>query len=201
MLTSGFPNVAPSGFFRLDSLPLTPVSSLCAEHGARESLGPGVEAVRCGQPRLRGRYAGREDRGTPTRRLAFPGCAAGSRWLPRYGIAMSDQRATVHAHAARQLGAVREQPFGPDADVYKVGGKMFAIVSCGDAPGRLTVKVDPAIGEALRAEHAAITPGYHTNKRHWVTVELDGSVPDALVCELVEDSHGLVRPRRASASD
>jgi len=83
--------------------------------------------------------------------------------------------------------------------VFKVVGKVFALVSTEDGDGRLTVKCDPAVAEALRAEHPAITPGYHMNKRHWVTVELDGSVPLALLTELVEDSHLLVRPRTLEA--
>ena len=52
--------------------------------------------------------------------------------------------------------------------------------------------MDPPIGVALVAEHEAITPGYHTDKRHWITVVLDGTVPDTLLRELLEDSYDLV---------
>lgn len=117
----------------------------------------------------------------------------------RRGTSPRDRAGTI---AAALPGAVLTHPFGDDVDVYKVGieggpgrhagGKMFALVSRGDEPGRLTLKVEPHRGRALVAEHPAITPGYHTDKRHWVTVTLDGSVPEALVRELVEDSYDLV---------
>jgi len=63
-------------------------------------------------------------------------------------------------------------------------------------PARATLKVDPDRGEQLVRDHAAITPGYHTDKRHWITIALDGSLGgslgDELLGELVEDSYDLV---------
>ena len=47
---------------------------------------------------------------------------------------------------------------------------------------------DPDIGEALRAEYESIVPGYHLNKRHWITVTLGGDVPDRRIRQLIEDS-------------
>jgi predicted DNA-binding protein (MmcQ/YjbR family) len=83
-------------------------------------------------------------------------------------------------------------------------GKMFAILV--DGPPRLSLKCDPAVAEALRAAYPAVTPGYHLNKRHWNTVSLDGSVPDAMVREWIEDSYdlvvaGLTRAERASLGE
>jgi predicted DNA-binding protein (MmcQ/YjbR family) len=102
-------------------------------------------------------------------------------------------------------GASLTFPFGDDVHVYKVGvqaasgtggrhsgGKMFCLISLYGDPGAMTLKVDPDRGVELVGEHPAISPGYHTNKRHWITVELDGSVDDHLVRELVEDSYDLV---------
>ena len=87
-------------------------------------------------------------------------------------------------------GAAETTPFGPDVLVYKVAGKMFAVV---DGNGRsATLKCDPLWAVALRGEHAGIKPGYHTNKRHWNTVVLDGSVPSALIREMLEHSYTLV---------
>ena len=112
---------------------------------------------------------------------------------------MSEQRPAILDACAAQLAASRSQPFGPEVDVFKVVGKVFALVSTRAGDGQLTVKCDPAVSEALRAEHPAITPGYHMNKRHWITVALDGSVPLAVLRELIEDSHLLVRPRNLEA--
>ncbi len=95
-------------------------------------------------------------------------------------------------HCLRQAGAEETTPFGPDVLVYKVGGKMFAATAPDDLPPRLNLKCDPDRALALRDQHAGITPGWHMNKKHWNTVVLDGSVPAALVRELIEHSHALV---------
>jgi predicted DNA-binding protein (MmcQ/YjbR family) len=105
-------------------------------------------------------------------------------------------RAGAAAACARQEGAELSYPFGEQAAVYKVAGKIFAIIGVERSPLQLTLKCDPEHGEALRSEHPAIAPGYHMNKRHWITVTLDGSLPVTLIEELVEDSFDLVAPRR-----
>jgi predicted DNA-binding protein (MmcQ/YjbR family) len=89
-------------------------------------------------------------------------------------------------------GAVEDFPFGPDHSVFKVGGKMFAISALDRAPLEVSVKCEPELALQLRVTYAAIRPGYHLNKRHWNTVTLDGSLPDQLVRDLVEDSYDLV---------
>jgi predicted DNA-binding protein (MmcQ/YjbR family) len=93
--------------------------------------------------------------------------------------------------------AVEERPFGdPEVTVFKTGGKIFAITRLEGAPLRVSLKCDPDLAEQLRLTYPAIQPGYHLNKRHWNTVVLDGSLPDPMVRDLIEDSYALVRPRR-----
>lgn len=89
-------------------------------------------------------------------------------------------------------GAEETTPFGPDALVYKVAGKMFAITVPEDFPSRMNLKCDPERAVELRDEYKGIKPGWHMNKRHWNTVMLDGTVPPKLVRELVEHSYQLV---------
>lgn len=89
-------------------------------------------------------------------------------------------------------GAVEETPFGPDALVYKVAGKMFALVGDEDGVGRVNLKGDPEKNVALREDHEAIIPGYHMNKRHWNTLVFDGSLPRDLVADLLRESYDLV---------
>jgi predicted DNA-binding protein (MmcQ/YjbR family) len=83
-------------------------------------------------------------------------------------------------------------PFGPTAAVFKVGGKVFAIVGVEGNPGSVSLKCDPGYAVALREEYQAVTPGYHLDKRHWNTVELDGSVPDDVLTDWIQDSYDLV---------
>jgi predicted DNA-binding protein (MmcQ/YjbR family) len=89
-------------------------------------------------------------------------------------------------------GATEEFPFGPETSVFKVAGKMFAISALDRRPLEVSLKCEPELSELLRAGNAAIRPGYHLNKRHWITVTLDGSIPDAMVRDLIEDSYDLV---------
>jgi predicted DNA-binding protein (MmcQ/YjbR family) len=109
---------------------------------------------------------------------------------------VSARRDAALAACAKQDGAELSYPFGEQTAVYKVGGKIFAISGLEHSPGQITLKCEPEHGEALRAEHSAIAPGYHMNKRHWITVTLDGSLPATLIAELIEDSFDLVAPRR-----
>lgn len=86
-------------------------------------------------------------------------------------------------------------PFGEDAAVFKVSGKMFALVDLTGKHGRVTVKVDPGYAAALVVRHQQVTPGYYMNKRHWITVDLGDAtapLPTGLVNELLEDSYQLV---------
>jgi predicted DNA-binding protein (MmcQ/YjbR family) len=89
-------------------------------------------------------------------------------------------------------GAVEDYPFGDDVAVFKVGGKMFSLVLLTGDPGSVNLKCDPAWALELRARHEAVRPGYHANKRHWNTVELDGSVDDVDLREMIEHSYELV---------
>jgi len=89
-------------------------------------------------------------------------------------------------------GTTEEQPFGPDVLVYKVQGKMFALLAWQDDPLRITLKCDPDDALALRQQYAAVQPGYHMNKRHWNTITLDGSVPQPALEEMIDDSWALV---------
>jgi predicted DNA-binding protein (MmcQ/YjbR family) len=97
------------------------------------------------------------------------------------------------AWCAEQPGAVLEFPFGPVPAVYKVGGKMFALISLNEVPGRMSVKVDPDDGVALRAQYSCVIEGYHLNKRHWVTVNFVDEIAPKVVRELIADSYAIVR--------
>jgi len=97
-------------------------------------------------------------------------------------------REAVLARCRSLPGATEGYPFGEGALVFKVGGKMFAILGATS----VSLKCDPGYAVALREEYPAVTAGYHLDKRHWNTIELDGSVPSELLGEWIEESHGLV---------
>ena len=99
-------------------------------------------------------------------------------------------------HCLAKPGATESTPFGPEALVYKVNGKIFAIAVPDDVPPRMNLKCDPDRALVLRDDHPAILPGYHMNKKHWNTLVLDGSLPTPLVRELIDHSYTLVSASR-----
>ena len=91
--------------------------------------------------------------------------------------------------------SVEDYPFGEDVAVFKIGGKMFALVTLTGEHGSVNLKCDPDWALELRATHAAVRPGYHQNKRHWNTVDLDGTVNDGDLREMIDHSYELVISR------
>jgi predicted DNA-binding protein (MmcQ/YjbR family) len=111
--------------------------------------------------------------------------------------------ADLHGLLAAKPSAEASSPFGPGVTVHKIAGKMFAIVSDDATDVHFTLKCDPVLAEVLRGEYAAITPGYHTDKRHWITIRQDPALPDAEIRRLIDHAYDLVRgklPRAARAA-
>lgn len=100
-------------------------------------------------------------------------------------------RLMLRDYCLAKAGTTAEFPFGPDAEVFKVIGKMFALVPV-DAPLSISLKCDPALAEILRQTYPAVIPGYHLSKKHWNTVFVDGSVPEDEVLEMIDQSYNLV---------
>jgi predicted DNA-binding protein (MmcQ/YjbR family) len=95
-------------------------------------------------------------------------------------------------HCLSFPGAQETFPFGANTSVFKVGGKMFALSQLSAAELRISLKCEPALAEQLREAHAEVIPGYHLNKRHWNTVIIDGSLPEQMIKDMIEDSYDLV---------
>ena len=89
---------------------------------------------------------------------------------------------TLRTILLQKSATTEEIPFGPEALVFKVKGKMFALVPWADPAPSISLKCDPGEALFLRDIFPAVKPGYHLNKRHWNTVILDGSVPEQNSC-------------------
>ena len=98
----------------------------------------------------------------------------------------------LQSYLLNKKGSFEEFPFGPEVMVYKVMGKMFALVFWGESLLRINLKCDPDLAMHFRAMYKAITPGYHMNKRHWNTITLDGSISDKEIFSMIDDSYDLV---------
>lgn len=93
-------------------------------------------------------------------------------------------------------------PFDHVTLVFKVAGKMFALCDV-DLFTSINLKCDPEMAVELRERYPAVKPGYHMSKVHWNTVEMDGSIPDALLKEWIKNSYDLVvasMPRKHRAA-
>jgi predicted DNA-binding protein (MmcQ/YjbR family) len=106
----------------------------------------------------------------------------------------------LNARLDAKPSAVATRPFGPDHIVYKIGGKMFAILADDPQDVHLTLKCDPVLAEVVRGRYAAITPGYHTDKRHWITIRQDDALPDAEIGRLLDHAYDIVRAKLTRAA-
>ena len=91
-----------------------------------------------------------------------------------------------------QPETVMEYPFGEGVRVYKVAGKMFALLPENENPPSISLKCDPLDAEVQRQKYSAVTGGYHLNKKHWNTIVMNGEVPNAELRSWIEDSFDLV---------
>jgi len=98
----------------------------------------------------------------------------------------------LHTYLLSKPEAVEDYPFGPDAAVYKVQGKMFALVFRDDGVEQVNLKCDPVQAIELRDVFSAVRPGYHMNKKHWNTVTIDGSLPAGELQRMIDHSYALV---------
>src|SRR5437660_136909 len=86
----------------------------------------------------------------------------------------------------------QSKPFGPDVVVFKVGGKMFALASLDEVPTTVNLKCDPDLALELRDRYEQVRPGYHMNKKHWNTVEIESGIPEAELRKMIDHSYDLV---------
>ncbi len=91
---------------------------------------------------------------------------------------------TLRAYLLEKKGSTEERPFGPEAMVFKVMGKMFALVAWEEIPLRITLKCDPDDALALRDQYKAVQPGYYMSKK-----------------ALEHDNSGWQHPRRKNPGD
>lgn len=91
-----------------------------------------------------------------------------------------------------KVAVTESSPFGDEHLVFKVGGKMFALLTLEEVPATANLKCDPDRALELRDRYEQVRPGYHMNKKHWNTVEIAGGIPERELLKMIDDSYGLV---------
>ncbi len=90
-------------------------------------------------------------------------------------------------------GVTESFPFDEKTLVFKVMGKIFTICGLERIPTQVNLKCDPERAIELREEYdGLIYPGYHMNKKHWNTVEIENNIPRQVLLELIDHSYDLV---------
>jgi predicted DNA-binding protein (MmcQ/YjbR family) len=95
-------------------------------------------------------------------------------------------------YCLNKVAATEGAPFGPDNIVFKVEGKMFALLALDEVPPRVNLKCDPDLALELRDRYEQVRPGYHMNKKHWNTIVLDGVIPEKEIKNIIDHSYELV---------
>lgn len=98
---------------------------------------------------------------------------------------------TLRDYCLQKLGAEEGFPFGSETLVFKVGGKIFLLIGMENA-NAFNVKCDPETAVTLRAQYPEVQPGYHMNKQHWNTVQVNGRLMDSQLKEMIDHSYHLV---------
>ena len=101
--------------------------------------------------------------------------------------------ATFREYCLSKPEATEDTPFGPETLVFRIGGKMFALASLDEAPARANLKCDPDLALELRDRYEQVRPGYHMNKKHWNTIDIEG-IPDGEIRKMIDHSYDLVAP-------
>ncbi len=98
---------------------------------------------------------------------------------------------TIRYYCLKKAEVIESFPFGDDTLVFKVNGKMFALMNLEGNPS-INLKCDPEKALDLREHYEAVQPGYHMNKKLWNTVMLDYSIDRQLIQQWIDDSYDLV---------
>jgi predicted DNA-binding protein (MmcQ/YjbR family) len=88
--------------------------------------------------------------------------------------------------------ATEDTPFGPNVLVFKSRRQNVALAALDEVPTTVNLKCDPDLALDLRDRYEQVGPGYHMNKKHWNTVEIDSGIPDVELRKMIDHSYELV---------
>ncbi len=97
---------------------------------------------------------------------------------------------SFRSHCLSKKGVTEDFPFDENTLVFKVMGKIFALTDL-ESFQSINLKCDPEKGAQWREQYSSVLPGYHMNKRHWITVLMDRSIQDKLIMQWIDESYSL----------
>ncbi len=97
----------------------------------------------------------------------------------------------IREYCINKKGVTEGFPFDEDTLVFKVMGKMFALMSLSKADS-INLKCDPEKAISLREQYRSVLPGFHMSKKHWNTIMFNQSIPDNLLMQWIDDAYNLI---------
>ncbi len=94
-------------------------------------------------------------------------------------------------YCLKKSGVSQAFPFDDKVLVFKVANKLFLLCDVEEFIS-VNLKCDPERAIELREQFDAVNLGYHMNKKHWNTIDMNSDVSDELFLELVDHSYDLV---------
>ena len=91
-------------------------------------------------------------------------------------------------------GATEDFPFDETTLVFRIGGKIFAMMDL-EKTEWFVLKCAPEYAIELRERYPEIAPAWHMNKKHWISVILNGTVPFELISALIDNSYELTNKK------
>lgn len=98
----------------------------------------------------------------------------------------------IREYCLSKTGVTESLPFNDTALVFKVMGKMFALLDLSEEERGLTLKCDPDLAIGLREHYSEVTPAWHFNKQHWNTVDLNGNISPVQLIKWIDHSYTLI---------
>ena len=98
----------------------------------------------------------------------------------------------IREYSLAKPGVTEGFPFNDTALVFKVAGKMFALLDLSEDSKGISLKCDPELAIELREQHNEVTPAYHFNKQHWNGVSLKGGISDDQLKAWIDHSYTIV---------
>jgi predicted DNA-binding protein (MmcQ/YjbR family) len=98
----------------------------------------------------------------------------------------------IHEYCLSKPAVTEGFPFNDTALVFKVAGKMFALLDLAEDSRGISLKCDPELAISLREQHPEVTAAYHFNKQHWNGINLKGSIADAQLKEWIDHSYNII---------
>lgn len=97
----------------------------------------------------------------------------------------------IHEYCLSKKGVSEGFPFNDTALVFKVAGKMFALLDLSEENKGLSLKCDPDLAIELREHYPEVNPAYHFNKRHWNGISISGNLDQNLLKKWIDHSYQI----------